>query len=194
MYLQNKYRSCYYALIERAKSRSVQPSIVEKHHIIPKSLGGNNSKENLVSLTPKEHYVCHLLLTKMCEGDARRKMVYAFWALSNLCNKHQERKSVKGRVYEKLRQEFINYQRSLTGNNNPNTGRKTGRTKETFTEEWKAKISASKKGKPTWNKGIPRPDSVKQAVSNANKGKVPWNKGLKNFKEISRCGKSRSSD
>ena len=189
MYLQNKYYTWYYALIESAKSRTTQPKIVEKHHIIPKSLGGSNSKENLVALTPREHYVCHLLLTKMCTGSAKKKMVYAFWALANLCNKHQERKSLKGRAYEKLRCEFIHYQQSLTGKDHPNTGRKTGRTKETFTEEWKAKISASKKGQTSWNKGIPRSDSVKKALSNANKGKVPWNKGLKNFKEISRCRK-----
>ena len=35
----------------------------EKHHILPKCLGGNNDKENLVLLTAKEHYVCHKLLT-----------------------------------------------------------------------------------------------------------------------------------
>ncbi len=189
MYLQNKYRSCYYALIEKAKSRTVHPIVVERHHVIPKSLGGSNSKENIVVLTPKEHYICHLLLTKMCEGTARKKMVYAFWALANLCNKHQERKAIKGRTYEKLREEFVAYQKSLAGVNHHRTGKKTGRTKEDFTDEWKANISASKKGKPSWNKGIPRPESVKEALSKANKGRVPWNKGLKNFKEISKARK-----
>lgn len=189
MYLQNKYRSWYYALIERAKSRSTQPQIVEKHHIIPKSLGGSNAKENLVSLTPREHYICHLLLTKMCEGDSKKKMVYAFWALANLCNRYQTRKIIKGRVYESLRQEFIQYQKSLAGVSHPRRGKKTGRTKDSFTDEWRANISAAKKGKPTWNKGVPRPDSVKEAVSRANKGRVPWNKGLKNFIEVSRARK-----
>lgn len=37
----------------------------ETHHIIPKSEGGQNTKDNLVNLTAREHYVCHLLLAKI---------------------------------------------------------------------------------------------------------------------------------
>ena len=35
------------------------------HHIIPRCLGGSNEKENLVALTPEEHYVAHQLLVKI---------------------------------------------------------------------------------------------------------------------------------
>ena len=53
------------------------------HHIIPKSLGGDNSELNLVLLTPKEHFIAHLLLLMIHKNTARhesyRKMVYAFW-------------------------------------------------------------------------------------------------------------------
>ncbi len=34
----------------------------ERHHILPKCLGGENDKENLVLLTGKEHFICHKLL------------------------------------------------------------------------------------------------------------------------------------
>lgn len=37
----------------------------EKHHIIPKSLGGSDDKINIVKLTSREHFVGHLLLFKM---------------------------------------------------------------------------------------------------------------------------------
>jgi hypothetical protein len=179
MYLQNKYSQYYYNIIHRAQSRVVLPDIIEKHHIIPKSLGGSNDKNNLVCLTPKEHFVCHLLLTKMCEGKHKQKMVYALWAIMNLCNNHQYRKQVKGRLYEQIRIEFVKSQKLSAGKTHPNYGRKRPeRTKESFTDEWKAKISASKKGKPTWNKGVPRLDSVKEAISRANKGKLAWNKGV----------------
>ena len=47
---------------------------VEKHHIIPKSMGGNNSNENIAILTAREHFVCHLLLTKMTTGNNNYKM------------------------------------------------------------------------------------------------------------------------
>lgn len=66
MYLQNKYTSIYYAIINRAKSRDLSKDVyTEKHHIIPRSLGGSNSKNNLVNLTAREHRLCHLLLPKM---------------------------------------------------------------------------------------------------------------------------------
>jgi hypothetical protein len=50
----------------------------ENHHIVPKSLGGDNSSVNLVKLTAREHYLCHLLLTKMVSGEAKYKMYFAF--------------------------------------------------------------------------------------------------------------------
>lgn len=186
MYLHNKYRSWYYNIIQKAQSRISVPNIVEKHHILPKSLGGTNDDSNLVSLTPREHYICHLLLTRMCEGKAKQKMVYALWAIMNLCNRYQERKVIKGRLYESLRQKYIQSQKDKAGPLHPNRGKKTGRTKDSFTAEWRANISAAKKGKPGHSKGIPRPDHVKEAVSKANKGRVPWNKGIKNFKNLSK--------
>jgi hypothetical protein len=48
----------------------------EKHHVIPKCFGGNEGN-NLVQLTAREHFICHLLLVKMTSGLARSKMSYA---------------------------------------------------------------------------------------------------------------------
>ena len=50
---------------------------IEQHHVIPRSLGGVDSKENLVRLTAREHFVCHLLLTKMVTGPAQYQMLSA---------------------------------------------------------------------------------------------------------------------
>lgn len=51
----------------------------EKHHIIPKSLGGSNDESNLVLLTAREHFLAHYLLCKMTEGkEEHYKMVCAF--------------------------------------------------------------------------------------------------------------------
>ena len=64
MFIINKYTSCYFRIIERSKEREIN-DITEKHHIIPKSFGGKNTKDNLVNLTPREHFICHHLLLKM---------------------------------------------------------------------------------------------------------------------------------
>jgi len=104
MYLTNKYTRCYYRIIQRAQLRSLPASVyTEMHHIIPKSLGGNNSKQNLVKLTAKEHFICHLLLTKMTTDHA---MVYAAWKMSNQVNEFQQRYKINSSTYEILRKKF----------------------------------------------------------------------------------------
>ena len=73
MYLQNKYSKYYYSIINRAKSRTLDPEVyAEKHHIIPKSLGGPNNKDNLVKLTAKEHRLAHILLPRMTINPLHR--------------------------------------------------------------------------------------------------------------------------
>jgi len=81
----SKYTKWYLNIINIAKiqNRKYDSNFHEKHHIIPKSLGGNNKKENIAILTFKEHYICHILLTKMCEGRSVVKMNWALHRLSN---------------------------------------------------------------------------------------------------------------
>jgi hypothetical protein len=58
------YRAHYDRLIDRARNRA-SPACRERHHVIPKCMGGDNSPANIVALTPEEHYVAHQLLVKM---------------------------------------------------------------------------------------------------------------------------------
>ena len=76
IFIDNKYTRWYYNIVNHAKTRTIT-GYTEKHHIIPKSCGGGNSKNNLVALTAKEHFICHLLLIRMAEGQFRYKMAYA---------------------------------------------------------------------------------------------------------------------
>lgn len=58
------YQEHYNRLIERARWRSLD-GYVERHHVKPKCLGGSNDEDNIVRLTPEEHYVAHQLLVKL---------------------------------------------------------------------------------------------------------------------------------
>ena len=106
MYLQNKYTHWYYNIINAAKTRPIN-GYTEKHHIIPKSLGGTNDKTNIVALTAKEHFICHRLLTKMVTSEFKSKMVYALWIM-NASNKTQSRGKMTPTLYEKVRKEYAN--------------------------------------------------------------------------------------
>jgi hypothetical protein len=101
MFIQNKYSKTYYSIIDNAKQLDRDKKGNERHHILPKSLGGNDCKDNLVNLTPREHYICHLLLTKFTVGVARQKMSYALHRLTN--KKNEVIRSSK--MYEIIRRE-----------------------------------------------------------------------------------------
>lgn len=78
LFINNKYSNWYHKIIANAKSRNLpKDTYAEKHHIIPRSLGGNDTKENLVLLTSREHFVCHLLLVKMTKDNFKHKMLAA---------------------------------------------------------------------------------------------------------------------
>ena len=101
MYLQNKYTNWYNSIIQLANSRELSSDVyTEKHHIIPRSLGGNNSKSNIVSLTAREHFICHLLLTKMTTDNAMYKMKFALSMLMNVKNIGKGRYVPSARFYE----------------------------------------------------------------------------------------------
>ena len=72
------YQLIYSNLIEFRKA-NVPAGYSERHHIIPKSLGGDNSGENIVSLTAREHYFCHKLLARIYGG----KMWQALFLMSH---------------------------------------------------------------------------------------------------------------
>lgn len=59
------YAEHYHRLVLRAKTRDRPGGYVEKHHVVPRCLGGTDESENLVILTAREHYVAHQLLVKM---------------------------------------------------------------------------------------------------------------------------------
>jgi hypothetical protein len=78
IFIDNKYTKWYHAIVQNANLRTLSDdTYIEKHHVIPRSLGGVDSKENLVRLTAREHFVCHLLLTKMVTGPAQYQMLSA---------------------------------------------------------------------------------------------------------------------
>ena len=58
------YTAIYESLMNRAKTRTLD-CYTETHHVLPKCMGGSDDLENLVDLTPEEHYVAHQLLSKM---------------------------------------------------------------------------------------------------------------------------------
>jgi hypothetical protein len=166
MYLDNKYTKWYNSIIENAKNRIID-GYTEKHHIIPRSLGGNDEPSNLVKLTAKEHFICHLLLTKMTTGLARRSMAYAAWQMTII--KNRPRYKVSSRTYDYLKQTLSETYKGICrkGKDNPFYGKR--HSVQTLRLQSQVKSGKNNpnygvKQKPEWNKkkseaqkGIPKP-------------------------------------
>lgn len=120
IFINNKYAAVYYKIVDRAKIRILpKETYKELHHIIPKSLGGSDDKENLVFLTGREHLICHLLLVRITESSDKAKMISAAWSMANLENNGQSRTKLNSRQYSILREQFSKSHSVRMIENNP---------------------------------------------------------------------------
>ena len=115
MFLGNKYTTWYYDIVNRAMSqyrKKGQGAYYESHHIIPKCMGGSNERTNLVLLTPKEHFVCHLLLCCMVEKGSNYHCRLCYSVLYFKGENHKSgKKYTSSYLYEKARTEALDYRR-----------------------------------------------------------------------------------
>lgn len=74
------YKNLHDQIIARAKSRKLVDCYFEKHHVVPKSIGGTDADDNVVALTGREHYLIHWLLYKIHNC---REMAFAWYRMSH---------------------------------------------------------------------------------------------------------------
>jgi hypothetical protein len=130
------YLKIYHQIIQRAKFRSNSRKdakkilgYVEKHHIIPKCLGGSDLEENICFLSAREHFIAHFLLVKLYPNNG--KLIYACHRLS--VDKQGE-KIKSSRIFEIIKKKNSEYRKTLNKSNCEHIKRQseklTGRTKE----------------------------------------------------------------
>lgn len=110
------YKKHYNLLIDRAKNRNIN-GYVEKHHIIPKCMGGTNEKYNIVELTPEEHYVAHQLLVKIYPDN--KLLIFAAHQMT-ISSKNMPRNNKR---YGWLKRLYVEVCKTRTGENNPSYGK-----------------------------------------------------------------------
>lgn len=98
------YTKIYNNIILNASTR-VKSKRLERHHILPESCGGTNSTTNLVYLTTREHFICHMLLVRMYKNipNFKKKMIYALWWMAKTRNATNGCR-VTSRSYDSARQ------------------------------------------------------------------------------------------
>lgn len=74
----------------------------ERHHIVPKCLGGSNKKENIIYLTAQEHYNAHKLL--YVENPDNKYLSYAWVCISKMTNSENHNIIITDDEFAKLRE------------------------------------------------------------------------------------------
>jgi hypothetical protein len=175
------YLKIYCNLIRKAENRTPPEGYIEKHHIFPKSIFGNNDR--VVILTAREHYISHALLEKIYikrygkDDDRTKKMTYAFWGMNN---QKKDKRYFSSHLYETSKQRFTEIlSENQKGENNSMYG-KIGEECPFYgqhhTKESKQKMS--KKLKEKWKNqkhpwiGRKHSEESKEKISESNKGKT----------------------
>jgi hypothetical protein len=97
------YKKIYENLIKKAKIRTINKlTYYEKHHIIPKCLGGSEIIENIVLLTPEEHYIAHQLLIKIYPNN--EKLLFAALLMCT----HNSDKRITNKIYGWIKRRLSN--------------------------------------------------------------------------------------
>jgi hypothetical protein len=123
------YNRIYNELITRSEHRIIT-GYVERHHIVPKCMGGTDDPTNIAVLTAEEHFVAHQLLVKIYPDS--NELTYAASLMCSF-NESQTGRS-KNKLYAWIR---IRVARAASG-------RFKGKPKST---DHRSKISKSQTGR-----------------------------------------------
>lgn len=102
--VKNKYLKLYLAIVN---SPHLEEENMERHHVLPRSLGGLDGP-NVVKMSSRKHFLCHYLLPKFLSGAAKAKMINAF---SIMKTSPGNPRYVNSRLYESYRAQFGSMQK-----------------------------------------------------------------------------------
>lgn len=177
------YAAHYDRLIERARNRAID-GYVERHHVVPRCIGGGNEKANIVRLTGREHWFAHKLL--VCIHPEHRGLICAtIWMAKRAAN---------GRAYEWLKKRLSDVMKNQNPSletrakiSNTQRGRKNpvvaeANRRRIVSDETRAKMSAARTGRKQTpaaienaaaaRRGLKRTPEQRAKMSRAQQGKI----------------------
>lgn len=102
-----KYQEFINDIISKRGNHGIVDEYFEKHHIIPKCVGGTDDDLNIIDLYPAEHYIAHKLLA--LENPDNSSLIYAWNMMSRIDDKY-----ITEDEYEQLK---INFSNTVSKNN-----------------------------------------------------------------------------
>lgn len=127
------YVQIYDRLIQRALQR-IPEGYVERHHIIPRCMGGDDDNTNLVALTPEEHFLAHILLVKI--HPDHRNLIFAVQKMTQGRSRNKMYGWLKRRFSEEMKRSQSGSRNSQHGTFWISNGTESKKTKGEIPEGW----------------------------------------------------------
>lgn len=180
------YYKVYLALIEHCKEMEKigypEGTYTEKHHILPKCMGGTNDKSNLVRMPAREHIMAHILLMFIFPNYYKLAFAACVTLYGNKNSKSSREIAVNKfstKLVAKVKEE-ANKSRKLEGVSKKVLEFNKTRLGIPLSEEHKKRVSESLKGRvfskehrkhlSEANTGTHLTEESKEKISNTHKG------------------------
>ena len=156
----------------------------ERHHIVPRCLGGTDEQSNLIDLFAHEHFIAHKLLAE--ENPNNDKLIYAYWMMAHIGRvevsalEYEEARIVSSKALSQARHGWY------VGSKNPNYGnywseeqkRHMSQVKSNPPEETRKKMSLAQKSRlsdPANNPmfGKKHTEAAKRKIGEASRNRDP---------------------
>ncbi|AUS02782.1 nuclease associated modular domain 3 protein [Vibrio phage 2.275.O._10N.286.54.E11] len=139
---KQEYNKLMQSAATRGWTKSTAPCYIEMHHILPRSLGGSDTSDNLVCLTAQEHYQAHKLLYEYTIGRDKKKMAHAWFLLS-----HRDGIQLTEDEYADAKQALIEAKTGTKHTLEARAKMSASRTGQRLSAEHRRKISESNMGR-----------------------------------------------
>lgn len=139
----------------------------ERHHIVPRCMGGTDEEDNLIDLYAREHFIAHKLLSE--ENPENDSLSYAWTMMAFVKDKNQERYELTQEEYEeaRIKQSEMASKRftELWCNDEYRKRVSEAHKRENLSEETLAKLADASRGRK-------HTEEEKRKIGDVNRGKI----------------------
>lgn len=186
--MENTYQEFIQHILETRGRFNCGDEYHERHHIIPRCIGGTNDKENLIDLYGREHFEAHRLLA--LENPDNKKIVHAWWMMSTAMKSPDRNGHITPEEYEEARKA---YSQAMSGENNPWYGKSSPRLGTHLSEEQKQHLREINTGELNPNFGKPVGEETRAKMRIAHLGRVATEEERLNMRNA-HLGKNMGAD
>ena len=85
----------------------------ERHHIVPRCMGGSDDPSNIVELTAREHFIVHKLLYEIYPENSSIFYAYKMMAIMKNSKDNERNYRISSKEFARLREQCLQHNRKI---------------------------------------------------------------------------------